>query len=60
MTEKGYGNIKEISNLNLIEFFELMYKNLVDSINQLADAKMNKADIAKKLNLTVEQVNQFV
>lgn len=60
MTEKGYGNIREISSLNLIEFFELMYKNLVDSILQLNDSKMNKQEIAKKLKLTVEQINQFV
>jgi len=60
MTEKGYGNPKEISAMNLIDFLELMYKNLVDSITQLSEAKMDKLEIAKKLNLTLEQINQFI
>jgi hypothetical protein len=60
MTEKGYGNIKEVYRLNLIEFLELMYKNLIDSINQLADSKMSKEDISKKLNLSIEYLNQIL
>ena len=60
MTEKGYGNIKEVSKLNLIEFLELMYKNLMDSINQLAESKMSKEEISKKLNLSIEHLNQIL
>lgn len=60
MIEKGYGNIKEVSELNLIDFMELMYKNLVDSITQLHESKVEKSEIAKKLSLTIDQVNLFV
>lgn len=60
MTEKGYGNIKEVSKLNLIEFLELMYKNLMDSINQLAESKMSKEEISKKLKLSIEHLNQIL
>lgn len=60
MTEKGYGSIKEVSKLNLIEFLEIMYKNLIDSINHLADSKMSKEDISKKLNISIEHLNQVL
>ncbi len=60
MTEKGYGNIREIAKLNLIEFLELMYKNLVDAVSQLADSKMSREDISKKLNISLELINQIL
>lgn len=60
LSEKGYGTIKDVSDMNLIDMFEIMYNDLVSRIVQMRDSKMEKSEIAKKLGLNIEQINQFV
>ena len=58
--EKGYGNLNEVGSMNLMTFFELMYKNIVDAARQLREADMDRVKIAERLNLTIEQLNTIL
>lgn len=60
IVEKGYGNIKSVENTNLITFFDLMLKSVVDAAKAMKDAKMKRHEIAEKLNITLENLNTIL
>jgi len=60
LSKAGYGSVKEMQNLPLFETFDLMIKNMADTINQLKDADKDVAEIAKITKLTINQVNELL
>lgn len=60
MCEKGYGSLSEVSGLNLFTFFDLIYKNISDSITECSANEMSKEDISEKLDISMELINQII
>lgn len=60
ISEKGYGSLHEISNLNLFTFFDLIRQGVANSIQECLALEMQKSDIAEKLDLPLEVINEFI
>lgn len=60
MSEKGYGSLKDVAGFNLFTFFDLIYKGIADSIQECQALEMKRDEIAEKLELPVDVINQFL
>ncbi len=55
--EKSY---KDIEKASVIKFFELQFKELADSIREMAGMDMKVDEIAQRLKLDINLVNQLL
>lgn len=60
MSEKGYGSLKDVAGFNLFTFFDLIYKGISDSIQECQALEMKRDEIAEKLDLPADVINQFL
>lgn len=56
LIKAGYGDVEK---MNLVKFLDLMLKELRDGVVMLKENDMKLEEIAKKMNLSVSQVNQL-
>lgn len=60
LSEKGYGSLNEVSGYNLCSFLDILLKQTIDSVMQLHSLKKKREEIAKELNLTIDQINSII
>lgn len=60
LVEQGYGDLKDVDNIGLLQFFDLMLKNLVQAAKDMHASKMKMADIADNLHLSIEDLNTII
>jgi len=60
LSEKGYGSLNEVSSYNLCSFLDILLKQTIDSVKQLNSLKKKREEIAKELNLTLDQINLII
>jgi len=60
LSKKGYGDSEKMENTNLFTFFDLLLKELSDSVSELEKAGKKKGEIAEIMNLTIPQVNDLI
>lgn len=60
LSEKGYGSLNEIAGYNMCSFLDILLKQTIDSVLQLHSLKKKKEEIAKELNLTIDQINSII
>lgn len=60
LVEQGYGDLKSIVDIELLQLFDLMLKNLVQTAREMRDSKMKLPEIAEKLNLKIETLNELL
>lgn len=56
LSEKGYGDIDKVSEMDLFTYLDIMLKQTIDSIISLHSCKMKPYKIAEELNLSIDQV----
>lgn len=59
LSKRGYGDSLQMENANLFKFFDILVKELADQIAELRATGKKLAEIADKMNLTIEQVNEL-
>lgn len=57
---KGYGTLEQIGRLPLFQYLDLLLKQTVDAVRQLDGLKKTKPEIAKELNMTIDQINTII
>lgn len=60
LVEQGYGDLKNIVNIELIQLFDLMLKNLLQAAREMKEAKVKLPDIAAKLNISLTSLNELL
>ena len=60
LSSSGYGSLSEVENLTIIAFFDLMIKNIIDSVKTLQDIGLKKSEISEKTGLSIYQINQII
>ena len=56
LSKSGYGTLKEIKNLDVFTYLGALVQMSVESIRQLAAAKLSTGQIAEKLNIPVSEI----
>lgn len=57
---KGYGSFNEVASMPLFSYLDLLLKQTVDAVLQLKSIGKKKSEIAKELNITIEQINTIL
>lgn len=60
LVKTGYGSGKEIENMNLMQYFDILLKELIDGVKELRAMKMDVVEISKKTKLSITQVKQLL
>lgn len=60
LSEKGYGDIETVGNMNLFTYLDVLLKQTIDSVLSLHSCKMKPQEIASELGLSVEQVMTLI
>lgn len=60
LSKAGYGDISRLRKVSLVEFLDLLLKEISDAVKQLKDAGKNLLEIAETTKLTLEQVQSIV
>jgi hypothetical protein len=56
LSKEGFGNIPDIQNMRIDEFFALQVKLIKDSVAEMRGLKKNDAEIAKTLKIPIETI----
>ena len=57
---KGFGSMNEVAAMPLFSYLDLLLKQTVDAVLQLKSIGKKKSEIAKELELTIEQINTIL
>lgn len=57
LSGKGFGTLKEVSNMPLFSYLDLLLKQTVDAVLQMQSVGKKKSEIAKELNISITQIN---
>lgn len=60
LVEQGYGDLNKVDSIGLLQFFDLMLKNLIQAAKDMQASKMKTEDIAENLHLSVEDLNTII
>lgn len=60
LTERNFGDFEKIERLPLTKFFDIMLKDLYDSVKQMKEYDMDIAEISSKSGLTINQVKRIL
>lgn len=60
LSGKGFGTLKEVEVMPLFSYLDLLLKQTVDAVQQLKSIGKKKSEIAKELNMTIDQVNTII
>ena len=56
LSKSGYGTLKEIKDLDVFTYLGALVQMSIESIRQLAAAKLSTGQIAEKLNIPVSEI----
>ncbi|MDR1198688.1 MAG: hypothetical protein LBK94_06705 [Prevotellaceae bacterium] len=60
LSSAGYGSLTDMEKMTVTAFFDLMIKNIIDSVKTLRDMKIKKQEIAEKTGLSFAQINKII
>jgi len=60
LAKAGYGDTTRLKTISLVEFLDLLLKEIIDAVKQLKEAKKNVAEIAELTKLTIHQVQSIL
>lgn len=60
LSQRGYCDYKNADTMPLLKFFDLMLKDIYDSVRMLKSHEVDLLDIAEKTGLSINQVKQIV
>jgi hypothetical protein len=60
LSSAGYGSLNEVEKMDIISFFDLMLKNIIDSVKTLKDMGLKKSEIVEKTGLSFSQLNKII
>jgi hypothetical protein len=59
LSKEGYGSREQLGLLNLKDMLNLMFKQLQDTVGTLRSYKLKDYQIAQKLQLSIEIIQQL-
>jgi len=60
LTERNFGDFEKIERLPLTKFFDIMLKDLYDSVKKMKEYDMDIAEISSKSGLSINQVKRIL
>lgn len=60
LSSDGLGDVDTIERMNILQYFTILRKKLIDTVRSLHSAKMEKVDIANETGLPIHLINDIL
>ena len=60
LSADGYGNLREISQMSVLQYLGILRKKMIESVRSLHASKMDVAKIANTTRLPIDVINDIL